>query len=345
MFKTLTTNIILLLMVIFKIMGQEHKTIYLSDYTFSESKSKVGFIKINKEGAAIHSASVTGYEGDLFKIGKNNELSIRKTKDPKSWYDVTVVAKTDIGEITNTFRVVNDQFIKNKVIAHRGAWKNTSSPENSVAALKHAISMGCEGSEFDVHLSEDSRIFVNHDATIQNIAIEKTGSEVLSSIKLSNGESLPTLEDFLREGMKQNKTKLILELKPSAVSKERGIALSHKALEIVEQFKAQGWVDYISFDYDICKEIIKLAPYAKVSYLKGEKTPEELAKDKLYGLDYHHSVLRKNPNWIREAHQNKLTVNVWTVNSEDDMDWLLKENVDFITTNEPELLLKKVAKK
>ena len=344
MLRTLTINFILLLMLTLKSIGQEAKTIYLSDYTFSEGKSKIGFIRINNEGV-IQATKITGNEGGLFRINKNNELTIRKAKAAKSWYDVTIVANTNIGELTRTFRVVNDQFVKNKVIAHRGAWKNTSSPENSVAALKHAISQGCEGSEFDVHLSADSKIFVNHDATIQNIAIEKTPSEALSLIKLSNGEGLPTLEDFLHEGMTQNKTKLILELKPSAISKERGIALSHKVLEIVEQFKAQGWVDYISFDYDICKEIIKIAPYAKVSYLKGDIAPAELAKDKLYGLDYHYSVFKKNPAWIKEAHQHKLTVNVWTVNTDADMDWLLKEKVDFITTNEPELLLKKIAKK
>jgi glycerophosphoryl diester phosphodiesterase len=43
-----------------------------------------------------------------------------------------------------------------RVIAHRGAWKNTGVPENSIASLQHAIALGCYGSEFDVHLSADS---------------------------------------------------------------------------------------------------------------------------------------------------------------------------------------------
>lgn len=32
---------------------------------------------------------------------------------------------------------------KTKVIAHRGAWKNTNVPENSIAALQHAIALKC----------------------------------------------------------------------------------------------------------------------------------------------------------------------------------------------------------
>ncbi len=122
------------------------------------------------------------------------------------------------------------------------------------------------------------------------------------------------------------------------MGKESSIALTHKVVALVEQLHAQAWVDYISFDYDVCAEIMKMAPYGRVAYLMGDKTPTELAQHDFYGLDYHFKVLQKNPDWIKEAQQKKLTVNVWTVNDQT-MKELLRENVDFITTNEPELLL------
>lgn len=231
-----------------------------------------------------------------------------------------------------------------KVVAHRGAFKNTGVPENSIAALKAAINMGCDGSEFDVHMSADSVIFINHDAHIQGIPIETTSSTALSAVKLSNGESLPTLEAYLKEGIKQKKTRLVLEIKPSAVSKERGIALTRKVVAMVNALKAASKVDYISFDYDICKEIIRIAPKATVQYLEGSKAPDQLLADGIHGFDYHFSVLRKHPEWIKEAKSKKLITNVWTVNDESDMDWLIQEGVSLITTNEPELLLKKVRK-
>jgi glycerophosphoryl diester phosphodiesterase len=38
-------------------------------------------------------------------------------------------------------------------------------------------------------------------------------------------------------------------------------------------------------------------------------------------------------------HDNKLTTNVWTVNDKADMKWFVDNQVDFITTNEPETLI------
>jgi glycerophosphoryl diester phosphodiesterase len=102
---------------------------------------------------------------------------------------------------------------KNKVIAHSGAWKNTGATENSIGALEHAIKLGCYGSEFDVHMSADSVLFVLHDHSIKGTHIEKSTAQELSQIKLENGEALPTLEAYLKAGSKQKKTRLILEIK------------------------------------------------------------------------------------------------------------------------------------
>ena len=55
------------------------------------------------------------------------------------------------------------KFANNKVIAHRGAWKNTGTPQNSIASLKAAIALGCAGSETDVHMTADSALVINHD--------------------------------------------------------------------------------------------------------------------------------------------------------------------------------------
>lgn len=236
-------------------------------------------------------------------------------------------------------------FAQTKVVAHRGAWKNTGAPENSIAALKKAIEMGCHGSEFDVHMSADSVLFVNHDGHIQGLQIETTPAKVLSELKLKNGEAFPTLEAYLKAGIKQKKTRLVLEIKPSGVSPERGIALTRKVVETVNSLKAASKVDYISFGYDICKEITRIAPKATVQYLRGDKTPDELRADGIHGLDYNTRVLETNPTWIKEANSKKLITNVWTVNDEKSMDRFLSDGVKLITTDEPELLLKKVQKK
>jgi glycerophosphoryl diester phosphodiesterase len=319
-------------------------SILLSGYSFSAAKSDIGAISFSDPGVSVKKFSVKGDRSKSFRITADNHLMIKEEVRDKGpmWFDVVIQAQTSTGNLLDTFRIVRDEFLRNKVIAHRGAWKNTGATENSLASLKHAIDMGCEGSEFDVHMSADSVLFIHHDPNIDSILIEKTPAAQLAEIKLSNGERLPLLEDYIKAGIQQNKTRLILEIKPSVVSKERAIALTHKVTRLVRSLKAQAWVDYISFDYEVCKELKKIAPYARVSYLKGDKSPEELRANQFYGLDYNQQVLQKQENWIKDAREKNLTVNVWTVNDPLLMDWFLEKQVDFITTNEPETLLKKV---
>jgi glycerophosphoryl diester phosphodiesterase len=226
-----------------------------------------------------------------------------------------------------------------KVIAHRGAWKNTQVPENSIAALQHAIRLKCWGSEFDVHLSADSIPFILHDHSIQGIHIEKTSSSDLAKIKLSNGEPLPTLESYLLAGKNQKTTRLILEIKSSSISKERSLALTKKCVAMVKKLNVTSITEYIAFDFDVCKKVKELDPSAIVTYLNGDKSPDELVKAGLNGMDYHYSVYKKNEDWLTQAKTKNLITNVWTVNDVAAMHWFIERNVDYITTNEPELLI------
>jgi glycerophosphoryl diester phosphodiesterase len=231
-----------------------------------------------------------------------------------------------------------------KVIAHRGAWKNIGVPENSIAALQHAIKLECYGSEFDVHMSLDSVPFVLHDHSIQGTFIERTAAAELSKIKLVNGEPLPTLESYLLAGKNQNKTRLILEIKSSQVGKERSLALTKKCVELVNKVGVSDITDYIAFDYDVCLKLKTLNPKASVQYLNGDKSPEQLAAAGINGLDYHFSVFKKNEDWLKDASKLNLATNVWTVNDEETMRWFIERKVDYITTNEPERLIELLRK-
>lgn len=232
-------------------------------------------------------------------------------------------------------------FSNNVVIAHRGAWKKDSLPENSIASLKRAIALKCTGSEFDVRMTVDDSLIVNHDAHYQKLPIEETSYADLEVHKLSNGEKLPTLREYLLAGMKNNtSTRLILEIKPSETSAERGQEIAEKVFRLVEQVGANKMVVYISFDYDMLKRLIVLDPNVRTQYLKGDVAPNQLKADGMTGLDYHYSVFKKQPEWIDEAKRNDLVLNAWTVDKEADMKWLLEKGFDQITTNEPELLLK-----
>jgi beta-glucanase (GH16 family)/glycerophosphoryl diester phosphodiesterase len=236
----------------------------------------------------------------------------------------------------------SNRFLTNGVIAHRGAWKKDNLPQNSIASLKNAIRIGVAGSEFDVQLTADEVLIVNHDQDYEGMKIEETDYTILAKYLLKNGETLPTLENYIKTGIGQCQTRLILELKPSVISKERSLLLAQKVVEKIKQMNAQNWIIYISFDYAILKEILHQDNSAKTMYLGGDILPSQLKADKIYGADYHYDVYKTDDHWISKSHDVGVQTNVWTVNDSLLMDYFLARNIDYITTDEPEMLLRKV---
>lgn len=311
--------------------------IILDNYTIPAGKPGTTIAKVYG-GKKVSLATDTS---GLFTISKNT-LKLKKALPAGAFkFGITIKA----GEGTGSFTLVADGFHRNKVVAHRGAWKNQPGSQNSLSSLKDAIKLGCAGSEFDVWLTSDEQLALSHDAEIGGKMLEKTPLAELQTIQLDNGDRVPTFEEYINEGMTQNGTMLVLELKPSKVSKERGQQLAAKAVELIRTKQAQGWILYISFDYDILKKILELDPYAKVAYLNGDKSPADLKADKMWGFDYNYGVLSKNMDIIKDAHSKGINVNVWTVNKPEQMDELFNAGVDFITTDEPEMALEKVKTK
>lgn len=231
----------------------------------------------------------------------------------------------------------------NKTIAHRGAWKTDTLPQNSIASLKKAIALKSAGSEFDVRMTKDGVLIINHDALYAEDTIELKTYNELAQHKLKNGEKLPTLKDYLKAGRKNNdQTRLVVEVKPSIVDKTQAVRAAEKTVTLIREMKLQHLVVYISFDYEVIKRIHALEPTANTQYLTGDKTPAELRADGISGADYHISVYRKNPEWITQLKESRMITNAWTVNTAEDMDWLLSQGFDFITTDQPELLFERV---
>jgi len=235
-------------------------------------------------------------------------------------------------------------FADNSVVAHRGAWKSDNLPQNSIASLKKAIELRCVGSEFDVRITADGVLIVTHDADYHGLQIEETTYGELSKIKLSNGETLPTLKDYILAGMvDNNSTGLVCEIKPSK-DKARNPFIAEKTVALVKELKAEDYIlSYISFSYVVLKKIEELQSTAVTQYLDGSKTPLQLEEDGIDGLDYHISKLKRRPDWIRSAKEKGLLLNSWTVNKAADIDWLIANEFNFISTDEPSLALDRIA--
>lgn len=235
-----------------------------------------------------------------------------------------------------------------RVIAHRGYWATEGSAQNSLAALRLADSIHAYGSECDVFLCADGVLMVEHDPKIQlngtEAYMERTPSMLLRSRILTNGEPMPSFAEYLNLFKECRHTRLVIELKSSELTPEQQTELAEKAIAMVRAEKLEGRVEYIAFSLYLCEELIRLDPQAAVSYLNGDLTPDELQTKGFAGLDYHLAVLREHPEWIDRAHQLGLTVNTWTLNTEEDMCWAIDRGVDFITTDEPLLLQQLLSK-
>ena len=245
--------------------------------------------------------------------------------------------------LLTVFLYGSSAFSQTKVIAHRGYWDCEGSAQNSIAALNKAYEVGAYGSEFDVCLTADGIPVVNHDDSIQGFCIETSLYEQIKDLKLKNGETLPTLEEYLIQGKQNRGTQLILEIKPHkrVVNEDRAVTA---ILALVQKYQLEDQVEYISFSMNICKELIRRAPAAQVAYLRGEVSPADLKVLGFTGLDYHYKVFEKNPTWIQEAKNAGLTVNVWTVDDPAVMQSMVKQGVDFITTDKPEELKEIISK-
>ena len=242
--------------------------------------------------------------------------------------------------LTSCFSIIAYSSIKPRVVAHRGYHHAPGSAENSIRSLVKADSIGAEFSEFDVWISADDVLYVNHNADIQGVVIENSYSQSIDTCHLKNGELIPRLENFL-DTAATLKVGLVLEVKPHADSEREKAAIP----KIIDMVEAKGLTDrtiYITFSENACKLLVEQSG-RPVYYLTGV-SPEKIVELGATGPDFHISHFRKHPDWIDTFHSLGMPVNIWTVNSEEDINYCIDNGADFITTNEPELTRKLIFK-
>ncbi|WP_290539723.1 glycerophosphodiester phosphodiesterase family protein [Alistipes sp.] len=226
-----------------------------------------------------------------------------------------------------------------KVIAHRGYWTAPESAQNSLASFTKADAIGAYGSEIDVWLTADDKLVVNHDRKYKgtDVDMEKSTAKEITAIVLPNGENIPTLDAYLELVASKPDTRLILEMKSLSDYTREDLA----AEKIVKQLRKHGVLDrtdIIAFSINACLAFKKLIPDTKIHYLNGDLPPKSIKNLGLAGIDYSMGVLRRHPQWVKEAHELGLEVNVWTVDEEADMNYFIDLGVDYITTDYPERL-------
>ncbi len=224
------------------------------------------------------------------------------------------------------------------IVAHRGFWncEEAGYAKNSVAALRCAQEAGFWGSEFDVNMTSDGELIVYHDSDVEGKKIEEYPYSEFKDFKIANGETIPTIDQYLEQGKKYPETMLVYELKPHSCSEveDRFVEITYRKLE-EHSLMDPDRVMFISFSLHMCEKIAKEHPEFTVQFLGSSKNPEELAKMGINGVDYNHMVFTLYKKWYKLARKNGMSVNAWTVNKDADIKRMLKLGVDQLTTDNP----------
>lgn len=225
------------------------------------------------------------------------------------------------------------------VVAHRGYHRADGSAQNSIRALVKSDSIHAEKCEFDVWISADDVLYVNHNSDINGVVIQTSTSEVIDTCRLANGEIIPRLEAFL-DTARHLDIDLVLEVKPHKNVDRENVAVD----KILEMVKDKGLIDrttYISFSRNACRRLAEGS--SNPVYFLSAATVDELKDMGCAGADFNLSVFRTHPEWIDELHAAGMPVNIWTVDAPEDIRHCISIGADFITTNEPELAQKLIA--
>ena len=150
-----------------------------------------------------------------------------------------------------------------KVIAHRGAC--TEALENSWTAFRTAVELGADRIELDVHLTADNQVAILHDDNLKRTAgIDKklnqmTRAEIKKSIRLSNGEELPFLDEVCDE--------LLSQIEINVEIKSPGVPIVEAVGKLLVDHKLSERIVISSFDKNTCADSARLFPKLKVALL------------------------------------------------------------------------------
>lgn len=230
-----------------------------------------------------------------------------------------------------------------KVVAHRGYWTAPGSAQNSIRSLVKADSVGVYGSELDVWMTSDGQLVVNHDRKFKGVHFEKDSYAKVQQIRLDNGETVPTLDEYLAEFSNHPKIHVVLEMK-SLMDPVREDEMAKKIVDALCKYKLLNRTDIIAFSINACMAFKKLLPVGvPIYYLDGDLSPKKIKKLGLAGVDYSMQALKDHPEWVEECHKLGLKVNVWTVDEPADIQYFIDNGVDYITTNYPERVQQMIA--
>jgi len=235
--------------------------------------------------------------------------------------------------------------------AHRGGaalW-----PENSLLAFGHALALGADYLELDVHLSRDGQVMVIHDATLERTTTgsgpvrERTAAE-LGALFLKDrsgavtAESVPTLDQVVTLAA-AGKRQMLLEIKTDE-KRRRYPDIEEKVFAVLDRYRFTPFAIVMSFEGETWRRLRQLRPDARVGALYSARMLPatgielELASLRQAGVGFVGLEQRMvTADVARQARLAGLTLGVWTVNERDAIERFVGHGVGVVITDRPDL--------
>ena len=223
------------------------------------------------------------------------------------------------------------------VIGHRGAMGHAL--ENTIESINKAIDFEVDGIEIDIFKTRTGELVVYHDAVLSRLTnsdafIEEISLDSINNIRLSDGSSIPTLNEII--DIIPNEIFLNIELK--------GINTAYLTNELILKYsKQKDWnIDRFvisSFRWDELEKFRSLNKEIKIAILVDSLFKIDssliLSRDiNAYAINPNNSFLSKEI--VQKIKFNNLLVFPYTVNSFENIKRMKSIGVDGIITDYPE---------
>ncbi len=235
------------------------------------------------------------------------------------------------------------------LMGHRGSPKNH--PENTSPSFYHAVESGLSAVEIDVMATRYEKIVCSHNHDLER---ETNGYGYIRNIDYSDlkkvnagikyPELSPTTIPLLEEVIDELPEEIFLNIEIKS-EKPFGLRTADLLVKLIRQKNLHHRVVVSSFHPFIIWRVKSLDKGIPTAYIwSNQLVPKILRKPWFINL-VHPDMLNPEAHLVTEklvsyARRKGVRLNVWTVNNYPAMIWLLKQGVDGIISDYPNLMLK-----
>ena len=259
----------------------------------------------------------------------------------------------------NTLQRVNDDARSSdrpRIIAHRGA--SGHAPENTLSAFALAAEMGADGIELDVHLTKDGQVVVLHNDTVDATTDGRGSVSQMSVQELKTldaggwydaryeNERIRTLAEVFETIDPHQLINVEIKVGRGRANPARPRGqLETETVRLIERYDLSHRVLVSSFSPFILRRVRALCADIPLGYLYAQLPGPSplLALRLIRSLIVPYDALHPILGWVNAqrgswARQNRLALNVWTVNEPGKLRRMCDLGADSIITNYPDRL-------